>query len=105
MKRLIAFISIAALALTLTACNEKDLSAASKAAAGISSGLAAVEGENELLYNSGRIDREESISIAQAVRAGTYANDAFVGCVRGIKANGQLAEQQVFSCFSTLSDR
>jgi predicted small secreted protein len=104
-KRFLFILSIAALAFTLTACNEKDLSAASKAAAGVSAGLAAVEGENELLYNSGKIDKDETIVIAQAVRAGTYANDAFAGCVRGIHANGNEAGRQVYVCFSTLSDR
>lgn len=85
-----------------TGCTDKQVTACAKAAAGVSAGLKVVQQENEILYDSHKLTKDEATAIANAVNTGTVANDAFVQCVREVKGSGQ--QGQVVACFSALTN-
>lgn len=104
MKRKLAVPILLLTAMLMVSCKESDIHAGAKAAAGVAAGLGTVQQENELLYSSGKISAEESRTIAKAVEAGTYANDAFVQCVRNVKGTSAQSNAQVVACFQGLTN-
>jgi hypothetical protein len=86
-------------------------SAAVKAAAGITTGLTAVQQQNEILYttivnaNGKRLlSRDESLAVANAVVTGFQANDAFISCLKGFKVVGATDAQIISDCFKNLGE-
>jgi hypothetical protein len=85
-------------------------SGAVKAAAGITTGLTAVQQQNEILYttivnaNGKRLlSRDESLAVANAVVTGFQANDAFISCLKGFKVVGATDAQIISDCFKNLA--
>jgi hypothetical protein len=85
-------------------------SGAVKAAAGISTGLNAVQQQNEILYttivnSTGKrlLSRDESLAVANGVLIGFQANDAFISCLKGFKVVGSTDAQIISDCFKNLA--
>lgn len=91
--------------MAISGCSDDDYTKAAKAAAGISSGLKAIQSENAVLYQQALIDKQETIAIAQAVGQGTQLNDIFIGEVRTLKqlktGGDKVALIQAFSELTT----
>lgn len=77
---------VAALIVTLVACDDSDQHKAARAAAGIASGLKVVQAENEALYASGLVDKAEAVAIAQYVVDATRVNDQYIVQLRSLQA-------------------
>lgn len=84
--------------------------AAVQAAAGITTGLTAVQQQNEILYTTivnatGKrlLSRDESLAVANGVVVGFQANDAFIACLKAFKVVGATDAQRISDCFKNLS--
>jgi hypothetical protein len=77
---------VLALVLAPLGCTDSDYRKATRAAAGIATGLGALEDTNESLFKAQLLDKEEARTIAQGVIDATRVNDQLVGKLRTIKS-------------------
>ncbi|HWR36007.1 MAG TPA: hypothetical protein VN622_09085 [Clostridia bacterium] len=71
-----------AAALSTVACDDADKHRAAQAAAGVASGLSALEAEAEALYHAGAIDKQEAIVLVLGISDLTRVNDQYVEQLR-----------------------
>jgi hypothetical protein len=86
MKNFACLLVILSLALLVMAgCKDSDVRAASRAAAGIASGLSQLQSQNESWYAAKKLTPGETIAIADAIGDATLVNDEFVAHVRALQ--------------------
>ena len=87
------FLSLSLIAGTI-ACEDSEYRKASRAGAGIASGLQVLQGVNEDAYDAKLIEPQETIVLAQYISEATRANDEFVkqlGAFRQLKPGDRAA--------------
>lgn len=86
MKKFACLLVILSLALLVMAgCKESDVRKASRAAAGISTGLTELQTQNESWYAAKKLTPGETIAISLAIDDATKANDEFVAHIRALQ--------------------
>lgn len=89
--------------LLMVGCTDSDITKASKAAAGISSGLQQAEKTVEQLFASGELDKQDVQTVLPYIAQASYANDQFVAGVRRCKSAGTATKNCIAAAFSGLS--
>lgn len=98
--RLLAISLVLALVLAPLGCTDTDYRKATRAAAGIATGLGAIQDANESLFKAQLLDKDEARAIAQGVADAVRVNDQFVGRLRTLKTIDASNKQLVGLWFS-----
>jgi hypothetical protein len=91
---------VLALVLAPLGCTDTDYRKATRAAAGIATGLGAIQDANESLFKAQLLDKDEARAIAQGVADAVRVNDQFVGRLRTLKTIDASNKQLVGLWFS-----
>jgi hypothetical protein len=100
MQHLFIFLLIFVVLFAQLGCTDTDYRKATRAAAGIATGLGAVQDANESLYKAQLLDKDEARAIAQGVADAVRVNDQFVGRLRTLKTVDASNKQLVGLWFS-----
>jgi hypothetical protein len=99
-QHLFIFLLIFVVLFAQLGCTDTDYRKATRAAAGIATGLGAIQDANESLYKAHLLDKDEARAIAQGVADAVRVNDQFVGRLRTLKTIDASNKQLVGLWFS-----